>query len=163
MITIGNLGSFLNFVDCTREEAYQHIANHFNTTTAFVAKAIEDGHFSYREFTFENAFYSYDTASLEDSGFPLDPPFNFYPNFKHLTQRESGLWYFEGRKLEVFGNVFYFKNFPPPISKQEWCEMYGLTQEAFGEALYLVEIFKKDYEEWVQKNSEEDSQNPEID
>jgi hypothetical protein len=88
---------------------------------------------------------------------------NNQPDFKHLIKKEDGLWYFEGRRIDVFSNVFYFNDALFSISKQKWCEIYQFTPEAFDEALQCVEVFKKDYEEWIQKTLEEDSKDPEID
>lgn len=68
--------------------------------------------------------------------------------YKHL-EKKDGRWFFAGRKLAVFENVFFFKNAPWHPSRREWEETYGFSEEDFDEALACVEAHSDDYERWV--------------
>ena len=71
LISIGNLGSFVCYLDISKEEAIEKVAKELGVSAREVLSAIERGWVFYREFEFNEAFYSYEAGPLEYSGFPF--------------------------------------------------------------------------------------------
>jgi hypothetical protein len=71
IITVGDLGGKVAYLDLTRDEVISKVAASLNTSRERVEAAIEEGRLPINEFSFEDAFYAYETGPLEDSGFPI--------------------------------------------------------------------------------------------
>lgn len=71
IITVGDLGGKVAYIDLTREEVISRVAASLNTSRERVQAAIEEGRLPLNEFSFEDAFYAYEAGSLEDSGYPI--------------------------------------------------------------------------------------------
>lgn len=77
------------------------------------------------------------------------------PSFRFL-EKKNGEWFFKNRKLRVFDNFYMFDKSEIKFRIGEWCDMYGLSTQAFNEAKECVAFYKDDFNRWIDQYLKED-------